>query len=86
MLTRAYRDYIVSVKQGNAYNVLSLLAELKGLTRLTRLTLLTPRPTLQAARGRDSTLCLLALLRLLARGYASLCMAERTGCPILLSL
>jgi hypothetical protein len=66
---------------------LTPLTQLALLTpRLTQLTPLTPRLTLQAARGRDSTLCLLARWRLLARGYASLCMAERTGCPILLSL
>lgn len=36
--------------------------------------------------GLDSTLCLLARLRLLSRCYGSLCMTEGTGCQILLSL
>jgi hypothetical protein len=31
MLTRACRDYAVSVKRGDAHNVLNLSAELKGL-------------------------------------------------------
>jgi len=44
-----------------------------------------PSPHLSGGKGPDSTLYLLVRLRLLARGCTSLCMAERTRCPILLS-